>query len=230
MEQIGGCFGECFVVKHIPRQTEPFVIFQRHYTLIIEQAKKNLPQESGGFLGGIDRTVKAVLPAFNKHLGNRTDTFGLTSEDIRRAHEFFEHHGLQYFGVYHSHPNGDPYPSVPDIQTGQRYHFIIGCRNPENPILAAYEIVKNQPQMVPIQLMSDKQISVVDIHQKAAGDAKSPGGKLGKKAVIQSPLVAPVLGDLHQIMGVIDNITQAKPNVYPKLAPPTKGSDFSTLA
>ena len=83
---------------------------------------------------------------------------------------------------------------------------------------------------MPIQLMSDKQISVVDIHQKAAGDAKSPGGKLGKKAVIQSPLVAPVLGDLHQIMGVIDNITQAKPNVYPKLAPPTKGSDFSTLA
>ena len=213
----------------IPEQTDPFVISQRHYNLIIEQAKKNLPQESGGFLGGTGRTVKAVLPAFNKHLGNRTDTFAITSEDIHRAHAFFEQHGLDYFCVYHSHPNGDPYPSVPDIQTGHRYHFIIGCRNPENPILAAYEIVKNQPQRVPIQLMSDKQISVVDIHQKAS-EAASSGGKTGKKSDLTSPLVAPVLGDLQHIMGVIDNITKAKPNVYPKLAPPTKGSDFSTLA
>ena len=217
-------------MKDIPQQTEPFVISERHYRLIIEQVKKNLPQESGGFLGGTDRTIKAVLPAFNQHLGNRTDTFGLTAEDIRRAHEFFEHHGLTYFGVYHSHPNGDPYPSVPDIQTGQRYHFIIGCRNPENPILAAYEIVKNQPQRVPIQLMSDKRISVVDIHQKAAENAKSPEKNPDKKVAKKSPLETPVLGDLRQIMGVIDNITQSKPNVYPKLAPPTKGSDFSTLA
>ena len=207
----------------------PFVISQRHYNLIIEQAKKNLPQESGGFLGGTDRTVKAVFPAFNKHLGNRTDTFAITSEDIHRAHAFFEKHGLDYFCVYHSHPNGDPYPSVPDIQTGHRYHFIIGCRNPEKPILAAYEIVKNKPERIPIQIMSDKHISVVDI-QNAAENTGAQGEKKAKAAASKSPLLTPVLGDLQQIMGVVDNITKDKPNVYPKLAPPTRGSDFSTLA
>jgi len=214
----------------IPLQTQPFIISERHYNLILGQAKKNLPQESGGFLGGTDRTVKAVLPAFNKHEGNRTDTFGLTAEDIRRAHEFFEQHGLTYFGVYHSHPNGDPYPSRADINTGQHYHFIIGCRNPENLILAAYEIIHNQPERVPIQLMSDKQVSVVDIREKAAEGAAKKGGAGATPAKPKSHVATPILGDLHHIMGVVDNITKSKPNVYPKLAPPIKGSDFSTLA
>jgi proteasome lid subunit RPN8/RPN11 len=214
----------------IPLQTQPFIISERHYKLILDQAKKNLPQESGGFLGGTDRTVKAVLPAFNQHLGNRTDTFGLTSEDIRRAHEFFEQHGLTYFGVYHSHPKGDPYPSHADIKTGQHYHFIIGCRNPEKLILAAYEIIHNQPERVPIQLMSDKQVSVVDIKGKAAADAKNGSKKDSAAPKQQSHVAHPALGDLHHIMGVVDNITKDKPNVYPKLAPPIKGSDFSTLA
>jgi proteasome lid subunit RPN8/RPN11 len=214
----------------IPLQTQPFIISERHYKLILDQAKKNLPQESGGFLGGTDRTVKAVLPAFNQHIGNRTDTFGLTSEDIRRAHEFFEHHGLTYFGVYHSHPKGDPYPSQADINTGQHYHFIIGCRNPEKLILAAYEIIHNQPERVPIQLMSDKHVSVVDIRDKAAERRATKEGSDTKSSKPQSHVVTPVLGDLHQIMGVVDNITKSKPNVYPKLAPPIKGSDFSTLA
>lgn len=214
----------------IPLQTQPFIISERHYNLILGQAKKNLPQESGGFLGGTDRTVKAVLPTFNKHLGNRTDTFALTSEDIHRAHEFFEQHGLTYFGVYHSHPNGDPYPSQADINTGQHYHFIIGCRNPEKLILAAYEIIHNQPERVPIQLMSDKQVSVVDIREKAAEGASKKSGTGATPLKPKSHVATPILGDLQQIMGVVDNITKSKPNVYPKLAPPIRGSDFSTLA
>lgn len=211
----------------IRRQSKPFIFSQRHYNLIIGQAQKNLPRESGGFLGGTDRTVKAVLPAYNQHIGNQTDTFGLTSEDIRRAYAFFEEHGLTYFGVYHSHPNGDPYPSHADIKTGQHYHFIIGCRNPEKPILAAYEIINNIPELVPIQLISDDHVSVVDIQGKQSDTVKK-SAKTTTKAH-DGPAVSG-LGEISNLMGRIDNITKAKPNVYPKLAPPTLGSDFSTLA
>ena len=43
--------------------------------------------------------------------------------------------------MYHTHPTGVAYPSPEDIQSGQRFHFIICYENPKAPILNVFEII-----------------------------------------------------------------------------------------
>lgn len=141
-----------------------FKITKRHYDLVIKQAIDNLPQESGGFLGGKDDVIQAVLPTHNQHLYNKTDTYALTDEDFDRSRQFFEKHGLHYYGVYHSHPNGAAIPSQTDIDTKQQYHFIIGLKDPKQPILAAYEIQNGQPIPIPLEILGEAAYSTKDLH------------------------------------------------------------------
>ncbi len=198
-----------------------FRITQRHYDIIIKQALTNYPQESGGFLGGKDFLIQAILPTFNQYLFNKTDTFGVNSDDFQRAHEFFKKHNMSYYGVYHTHPNAAAYPSKQDIATGQKYHFIVGLRDTKRPEFLAYEIINSQPISVPLRLVNDKHFSVVDIqhHSKEASQVPSKPNEIKRDPLSEAAM-------LNQM---IDNIKQDKKN-YPKLDPLRDGSDFSTLA
>ncbi|MFC1771239.1 Mov34/MPN/PAD-1 family protein, partial [Candidatus Margulisiibacteriota bacterium] len=121
---------------------ESFAITQRHYDLIVEQAQKNFPQEVGGFLGGNEEgQIQGILPLFNMFLFDKTGTFVITGDDLERAHGFFAKHNLQYYGLYHSHPQGAPYPSIADINSRQKYHFILGLSDINTPILNAFEVI-----------------------------------------------------------------------------------------
>jgi proteasome lid subunit RPN8/RPN11 len=194
-----------------------FVFTERHYAIIVQQALDHLPQECGGFVGGKDNMITGILPTHNQHLGNRTDTFGITSDDIQRAYDFFGKNGLTYFGAYHSHPKGIAYPSPEDIRTGQRYHFIVSLRDPQSPVFAAYEIINNQPHQIPIKIESSGKYQVKDLQNK------SP-----------APIVPVVPGDLMEsarhIGEVLTQLRQEKTPHYPKMPPQKPGSDFSTLA
>lgn len=205
-------------------ETHEFLISQRHYDIIIKQAEANYPQESGGFLGGKGFLVQAVLPAFNLHGADKTDTFMVSSEDILRAHEFFAKHNLEYFAVYHSHPDAEPYPSPQDVATGQKFHFIVGLNPPAKPVFCAYQIHNRAITPLPFKIVPDKHFSVVDIHGKTTVQQMSPIPTPNKEDVARDPLSeAKLLGQL------IDDIKQEKPH-YPKLSPRGRESDFSTLA
>ena len=198
------------------------VITKRHYDLIIKQSQANYPKESGGFIGGIDGEVRAVLPTHNQHLYNKTDTYQITNEDIDRAHRFFKKNNLDYFCVYHSHPNGDPYPSEADINTGQNYHFIVGLKDPDNPVVSAYAIVNKQVVPIPVRIVSDTTYSVVDIHSNS-GDASQKIKKKGGS------------GDIFEEAAMLTQLIEDMKNddlSYKKLDPKTgfDFSDFSTFA
>lgn len=141
-----------------------FKITQRHYDIILKQAFANYPEECGGFVGGKDFLISAIFPVFNQHLYNKTDTFSLTTDDIIRAHQFFEKHKLDYYGIYHTHPKGIAEPSKQDLKHLQKYLFIISLRDQNNPDFAAFEVV-GQQQAVRVPLtITTQQIDVVDIH------------------------------------------------------------------
>ena len=191
-----------------------FTITQRHYEMIIRQTLENQPQESGGFLGGKDFTIKAVMPVYNQHLYNKTDTFAITQDDVLRAHDFFAKHGLDYYGVYHSHPKGIAEPSQQDLSTNNRYHFIVGLRNPQNPEFNAFQAFGYRAQQIPIRIIDNKGITVLELH----------GGQKKENS-----------NDLHHEMGrlsnMIDDIKKDRA-IYPKLSPsnPFDSSNFNTLA
>lgn len=207
-----------------------FSISQRHYDLITKQAMDNLPQESGGFLGGLKGAIRAVLPLHNKQEGDRTSKFGIDLEDdINRAIRFFHKHKLEYYGAYHSHPNGVAYPSKQDLIAGQKvenrikqskgvyhYHFIIGAKEGTNPVLASFKVIGKEVVSVPIQIVSNNQFSVVDIF---SGDVQK---KRGPKTMAD---------EADMLSEQIGNIIQNKPK-YKKLDPKSgfEASDFSTFA
>ncbi len=190
-------------------------ITERQYEIIIRQAIENLPRESGGFLGGSEDMIKAVLPMYNKTVGDSTHTFTLESDDILRAHQFFEKHGLEYYGVYHSHPKGLPEPSNQDLRNIQKLMFIIGLANPEDPILNAFEISGQNYIRIPIKIVANSGVTVLDL-------------KANQNKVSQTVFYKEAI-KLHQMYTDIINEKVR----YQKLAPINpfqKNSQFSTFA
>jgi len=194
---------------------EELIITERQYEIIIRQAIENLPRESGGFLGGSEDMVKGVLPMYNKTAGDSTHTFTLESDDILRAHQFFEKHGLEYYGVYHSHPKGLPEPSDQDLRNIQKLMFIIGLANPEDPILNAFEIYGRNYIRIPFKIVNNNGITVLDL--------KANQNKISQTSFFQEGV------KLHQMYTDIIN----EKIKYQKLAPINpfqKNSEFSTIA
>ena len=204
-----------------------FSLTRRHYDIILKQGLDNYPEEVGGFLGGVDDQIKAIQPLFNQHLFNKTDTFSFTQEDVLRAHEFFKKHKLNYYGLYHTHPKGVAYPSKEDIATGHKYHFILSLRDQSNPVFAAYQIIRNEPHYIPIQIVENDGFSAINIHSGEKLDGS------GKPISPTQPVPGNVNRDVEDLSQRIHNIRESQENTYERL-PPREGlednSDFSALA
>jgi proteasome lid subunit RPN8/RPN11 len=191
-----------------------FIITERQYNIIMQQAQACYPQESGGILGGKDNTILGVLPIPNKYLYDRTETFGLTSDDLERADQFLRKHNLEYLGVYHSHPKGIPFPSDQDLQHNQKYLFIVGLANRYNPELYAWRVEGKTVRPEDIKIISDIGVSVIDI-------------QTGKPKLSENASRA----EMDRLASMINALITGKPLEYPLLRP-TKwdASSFSTFA
>ena len=191
-----------------------FIITERQYNIIMHQAQACYPQESGGILGGRDNTILGVLPIPNKHLYDRTETFALSDDDIDTGYKFLDKHKLEYLGVYHSHPKGNPYPSDKDLSHQQRYLFIVGLKDRYNPELYAWRVEGTNVYPENIKIISDIGITVVDIQ---TGKPKL-SENLDKKA-------------MDHLAAMIDDWIAGKAPEYPKLeAGYWDASSFSTFA
>lgn len=191
-----------------------FIITERQYKIIMQQAQACFPQESGGFLGGHDNTILGVLPIPNKNLYDRTESFALTADDIETAYQFLVKHKLEYLGIYHSHPRGIPYPSQQDLSHHQKYLFIIGLQDRYNPELYAWKVEGGKVYPENIKITSDFGITVVDI--------RTGKPKLSEYMPRQ---------ELDRLANMIDEIISGKFPTYPKSNPLNwDASSFSTFA
>lgn len=116
------------------RNIDQFFIAKRQHAILAKQVIENHPNETGGFIGGKGDHISAILPVRNKATSSAETTFVITSEDIQRAHAFFEKHGLEYIGTYHSHPSGELYPSAQDMTHVQAYLFILVINKKRNAV------------------------------------------------------------------------------------------------
>ena len=199
-----------------------FSITQRHYDIIIDQVKKNYPYESGGFIGGKDFQVTAIYPVLNQDISNKTDVFAIYPQDIERAHLFFEKHGLEYYGTYHSHPKGAAIPSKQDLTHIQKYLFIISLRNFDQPDFAAFKVTGHQQaDRVPLNVISDSKFSVKDIHGK--GETKTLDGFI-------VPDHTPDFNDPNTLNQKIDDVFNQSSNYEKQNRLLDDDGDFSTLA
>ena len=191
-----------------------FIITERQYNIIMGQAQACYPQETGGFLGGHDNTILGVLPVPNKNLGDRTQTFALSSDDVDLAYRFLVKHKLEFLGIYHSHPKGIPAPSEQDLSHRQKYHFIIGLADRYNPELYAWRVENGKVFSEDIKIVSDIGVTVIDI--------RTGKPKLSENAPPRH---------LDRLAQMIDDMIGGKKPAYPKLDPTNwDASTFSTFA
>ena len=190
-----------------------FRITQRQYEIILRQAEGCYPQETGGVLGGREDTILGVLPIFNKDISAPDVSYGITGEDMARAFGFLKKHDLEYFGIYHSHPKGVPFPSDQDLMHNQKYLFIIGLRDRYNPELAAYRIEKDKIVQEPIKIVNDSGFTVVDI-------------RTGKPQLSENVSRK----EMEKLERMINDHINGVEIIYPKMQPVWDASTFSTMA
>lgn len=189
-----------------------FIITERQYNIVMQQAQMSYPYEAGGVLGGREGVVMGVLPIFNKTPEDPKESFGMDSADIQRAHDFLAKHGLGFYGIYHSHPRGIAFPSEADLSHHQKYLFIISLADRYNPVFAAYQIEGKDITLVNIRVVSDKGFSVLDITTDKPHLAEHATRK-----------------EMQYLSNLIENIIEGKVE-YPKFNPTIWDSTFSTLA
>lgn len=195
-----------------------FTITQRQYEIIMRQAQENFPYETGGILcGSPDGIIKGVMPLYNLADGDQRKEFGITAEDIRRGYDFAAKHDLVFFGIYHTHPHGAPYPSDNDLQHNQRYLFIVSLRDRYNPELAAFSV---SPTRIPTQ----EEINVINNNGVTVIDIVTGKPKLGDNVTAE---------EMGKLNIMIENIIEEKQK-YPKFHPKNKfeayRSSFNTEA
>ena len=122
---------------------ERLTISREHLDAVIAHARSDLPNEACGLLFGLDGRVRQVRPILS--IDPSPVSYSFDSTEQLRVMKEMESRGLKLVGIYHSHPDSPPIPSLTDI----RRAFFPGTREPNFPD-AAYMIVsltENEPEV-----------------------------------------------------------------------------------
>jgi proteasome lid subunit RPN8/RPN11 len=86
----------------------------RFLEVLLEEARRSLPNECCGLLGGHGRAVARVFPASNQ-LASPV-AYEIPPQELFDIFRRLRAERLELVGIYHSHPAGDNTPSARDRQ------------------------------------------------------------------------------------------------------------------
>jgi proteasome lid subunit RPN8/RPN11 len=110
-------------------QIEPGVLAE-----IAELARHEASRECCGLLAGCGRVITRAFPAENV-ARDPAKNYEIAPKEIIRLMREFRAAGLEFLGIYHSHPNGENSPSARDIELAyysEETYFIVSPR-PDAP-------------------------------------------------------------------------------------------------
>jgi proteasome lid subunit RPN8/RPN11 len=94
---------------------------------LIDQALREPDEECCGLLAGRDGVITHVFPTENVAT-DPSKNYEIAPKDIVRLMREFRAAGLQFLGIYHSHPKGENAPSARDIELAyysEEAYFIV---------------------------------------------------------------------------------------------------------
>ncbi len=121
---------------------------------MLEHARCEMPFEACGIVGGQDRRALNYYPSHND-LQSLT-SYNIAPEDLFRIMMELEDKGHELWGIFHSHPATDPYPSERDIKQSyypETYYLIASFINYTEPELRAFRINEGAVEEVEIMLV-----------------------------------------------------------------------------
>lgn len=130
-------------MRGMERDTAPLSIAVRNSVLssMLEQARVQLPAECCGLVAGAEDVATEIFPVSNA-LASPHAYFAEPAELIRALRQIRER-GLRHLGIYHSHPNGDNFPSSRDVELAYYpsvLYFIVNPRAGASDPVRAFSI------------------------------------------------------------------------------------------
>ena len=95
-------------------KSSTLVISRDNLDQIIEHARRGLPYEVCGFIGGRGNLAEAVVAVPNASLTPRT-SFEMERQAMVDSIIILQRAGLEIAAIYHSHPDGNLEPSAADV-------------------------------------------------------------------------------------------------------------------
>ena len=139
---------------------------------IADHAKTVYPEEACGLIAGAGSIITHAFPvtnvAENCHL-----TFQLDPNEQLQALKEIDHIGIDWIGVYHSHPQSSPIPSQSDIK-GSRdpklIHLIVSLKS-NKPKLKAWKI--SEFEVLPLEVLFDTESEQNTVHEPLSNSQKT---------------------------------------------------------
>jgi proteasome lid subunit RPN8/RPN11 len=85
------------------------------FAAILYHARRTPREECCGLLAGRDGVITHAFPAVNV-AGDPAKRYEIAPQEIVRFMREMRAAGLDFLGIYHSHPNGENIPSPRDIE------------------------------------------------------------------------------------------------------------------
>lgn len=125
------------------RSSRPPVFIPRSLAdAMIAHARAEAPLEACGIIGGSGERALRFYPARN---ADRSPVrYTVHPEDQLRILWELEERGEELWGIFHSHPRSEAYPSPTDVRFAyypEAYYVIASLADPARPVLRAFRIV-----------------------------------------------------------------------------------------
>lgn len=124
------------------------VLKKADYEKIVAHAKKNLPEEACGLLGGTkDGDVKTVEKIYLlTNIDHTNEHFSMDPKEQLAAVKDMRANGMVLLGNWHSHPESPSRPSEEDkrLAYDPTVNYLILSLMDEEPVLKAFDIDKDR--------------------------------------------------------------------------------------
>lgn len=124
------------------------VLKKADYEKIVAHAKKNLPKEACGLLGGTkDGDVKTVEKIYLlTNIDHTNEHFSMDPKEQLAAVKDMRANGMVLLGNWHSHPESPSRPSEEDkrLAYDPTVNYLILSLMDEEPVLKAFDIDKDR--------------------------------------------------------------------------------------
>lgn len=130
---------------------------------IVDHAVNGLPNEVCGLIGGFEGKVKQIIPISNV-ADMPQQHYQMDATEQLQALTLFDKQNMDWIAVYHSHPTGQPIPSIEDIRSAELNtpnlcHVIIGLKH-QKVNLQAWHIHDGQVDEVELLIGQQQSYSI----------------------------------------------------------------------